>query len=127
MADYHQKGPDMNIDEKAKQVLDEPALTMSTASRTNFDPSYVPQPLYYDNIFNNSKYTSHPRYMDYQRSPLGGDQLSLPDFENIDDIFNPEVGYDEQIQIISTPRFKKTKESPMKLKESSVKIFKGAK
>jgi hypothetical protein len=47
---------------KEVPVIEEKCMTISTASRTNFDPTVIAQPMCYDNIFAKERFEDHPRY-----------------------------------------------------------------
>lgn len=63
-------------------------MTISTASRTNFNPTAIAQPISFDNIFSEERFDNHPRYQKTQTYPV--QQAPVPDLEDLEYIFNPE-------------------------------------
>lgn len=76
------------VDKKEAPPIDEKCMTISTASKTNFDPTAIAQPICYDNIFAKERFEDHPRYQKEFTKPLVHSQLL--DLEDLDYIFNPE-------------------------------------
>lgn len=109
---------DPEVEEKEAQAIEEKCMTISTASRTNFDPTAIAQPICYDNIFAKERFENHPRYQKTYPDQL--QQAQVPDLEDLDYIFNPEE--DQHVQAPEILLQQNQNEIP--LKESSIRISK---